>query len=149
MAAEDMQMRPRPPGWEARYVATLERHLAAPFAWGESDCLVVVADVAEALTGHNPLPPKSRRYRSDLAAMKQLRRRGFETIGAALAAHFARIPTVQARRGDCGVVEQMVGGRRQQAAVIVMGAIAVGKGPEGPIHVPLSRLKAVFAIGGR
>ena len=54
---------------------------------------------------------------------------------------------LKARRGDCGVLEQMVDGRPQQAAVIVMGAIAVGKGPDGPMHVPLGRLRATFEIG--
>lgn len=138
---------PRQPGWEPRYVAVLERHMAAPFEWGVSDCLSVVADVAEALCGKNPLPAKRRRYRTAPGAARQMRKLGFETIEEALAATYSQIPVLKARRGDCGVLEQLVDGRPQQAAVIVMGAIAVGKGPDGPMHVPLTRLKATFAIG--
>lgn len=138
---------PRQPGWEPRYIAALERHMAAPFEWGVSDCLSVVADVAEAICGVNPLPAKRRRYRTAPGAARQLRRLGYQTIEEALGGTFEQIPVLKARRGDCGVLEQMVDGETQQAAVIVMGAIAVGKGPDGPMHVPLGRLKAAFAIG--
>lgn len=133
----------RLPGWEQRYVETLERHNAMPFEWGVSDCIIVACDLADAMCGRNPLPLRMRKYRTAEGAHRRLLSLGFRDIEAALAAVFPRIPTSRARRGDCGVLEQ----GDQLACLIVTGPMAVGKGPEGPVSVPVTRLKSTFAIG--
>jgi hypothetical protein len=138
---------PRRLGWERSFVAALEAHMRAPFAWGSSDCLTMVADVAEALTGHNPLPPDCRAYGTAAAAGALLDELGYPDVEKALAATFPAIAPALARRGDCGVVETLVAGRPTRAAVIVLGPAVVGKGGRRAIHKPRTALLAAFAIG--
>lgn len=137
----------RQAGWDRAYAEVMERALAEPFAWGVSDCLTVPADLCDAMCGRNPFPAKLRRYRTELGAAKLMRSLGFETVEDALTAVFPPIPILRARRGDCGVLEQDVDGIRKFACLIIMGDRAVGKGPAGPIGVPVTRLKSAFAIG--
>lgn len=99
------------------------------------------------MCGRNPLPMKLRRYRTELGALKLMTRLGLDDVEAALARVFPPIPKLRARRGDCGVLDQTIDGKPQLACLIVTGPMAVGKGPAGPIHVPVTRLKSTFAIG--
>ena len=138
----------RQKGWELAYVETVQRHMAAPFEWGVSDCLIVPADLCLAMCGRNPLPEKLRRYRTEHAAMKLMLSLGFRDVERALSAVFPSIPKAQARRGDCGVLEQVVDGKPWLAPLIVLHDwSAVGKGPNGPVRVPVDRLRSTFAIG--
>jgi len=138
----------RQPGWERGYAETLALHMAQPFAWGVSDCLIVPADLCAAMCGRNPMPATLRRYRSELGAAKLMRQLAFDTVEDALARVFPPIPVLRARRGDCGVLEQTVDGRRQLATLIVLGdGSAVGKGQGGIARVPVRALKSTFAIG--
>jgi hypothetical protein len=138
----------RQPEWERSYVAVMERHMAQPFAWGVSDCLIVPADLCAEMCGRNPLPAKLRRYRTEAAAMKLLLSLGFHDVEEALAQVFPPIPLLRARRGDCGVLEQTVNGKPWLATLIVMGdGSAVGKGIAGLVRVPVHKLKSTFAIG--
>lgn len=138
----------RQPGWERGYAETLQRHLDQPFVWGVSDCLILPADLCEAMCGRNPFPAKLRRYRTELGAGKLMRQLGFETVEDALAQVFPPIPKLHARRGDAGVLEQMVDGKAQLATMIVLGdGSAVGKGPRGLVRIALARLRSTYAIG--
>lgn len=137
----------RLPGWEQRYVETMERHNATPFAWGISDCIIVACDLANAMCGRNPLPVKLRTYRSAEGAARLLLSLGHRDIESALAAVFPRVLLSRARRGDCGVLEQQGPDGMHLACLIVTGAMAIGKGPHGVVAVPVSRLKSTFAIG--
>ena len=76
-----------------------------------------------------------------------LARLGFASVEDALAAVFPDIPLMAARRGDCGVLEQLVDGKPWLTTLIVTGDRAMGKGPRGPVIVPTLRLKRTFAIG--
>jgi len=137
----------REAGWERAFAETLARHNALPFEWGVSDCVTVVADLCEAMCGRNPLPMRLRRYRTELGAAKMLLSLGFADVEQALTGTFPIIPRMRARRGDCGVIAQETAGGVQLACLVVIGVNAVGKGPGGPIIVPVSRLKTTFAIG--
>lgn len=134
-------------GWEPAYVATMTRHAGAPFAYGASDCLIVIADLCLAMCGRNPVPARLRRYRTMRGAARQMAALGFVDAEAALAAIFPRIAPAVARRGDCGIVETTVDGKTVKAAVVVMGATVQGKGEAGPVRLPRSALTAAFAIG--
>jgi hypothetical protein len=131
-------------GWEPRFVAAVEGHMARPFEWGVSDCLTVVADVCDAICGRDPMPARLRHYRDERAAMALLASLGFPGVTEALAAVFPEIGRSKARRGDCGVLEASALG---PACFIILGANAVGKGLAGPVYVPVTRLALTFAIG--
>lgn len=137
----------RQPGWEHRFVAVLQRHMERPFAWGKSDCGIVVADVCRALTGRNPLPAHLRRYSTELGCARLIRGLGATDVAGVLVRIFPEIPPAQARRGDCGVVLTLVDGKPVPAAVIVLGPTVVGKGPAGAVHRPRADLVTAYAIG--
>lgn len=133
--------------WEPHFVAIMERHRAMPFVWGKSDCLIVPADLARAMTGVDPMR-SLRAYRTEAGAARLLARLGFADVEEALKAVFPRIPKAWARRGDAGVIEQVVDGRRQLATLIVVGTLAIGKAADGGhVAVPRSALRATYAIG--
>jgi len=136
----------RRPGWERGYVAVLEHHAAQPFAWRASDCLAVPAALAKAMTGVDPMRGL-RTYSTETGALRVLARLGFASVEDALAAVFPDVPLMAARRGDCGVLEQIVDGKAWLTTLIVTGDRAMGKGPRGPVIVPTLRLKRTFAIG--
>lgn len=137
----------RKPGWERSYVEVMERHAMLPFDWTSSaHCLAAPAALCLAMTGVDPMKG-FRGYSTEVGALKALRRAGFQTVEDALAATFPDISHLRARRGDCGVLEQTVNGRPWFTSFVVMGELARGKGPDGPVHVPVARLKCCFAIG--
>ena len=138
----------RLPGWESRLVETLQAHLAQPFAWGESDCLIVPADICKAMTGANPFPMRLRRYRTAAGAQRALLQLGFDTVQGPLEACFKRVPKALARRGDCGVRRISIEGVETLSAMVVLGnGTAVGKGMDGPVIVPVLGLDRTYAIG--
>lgn len=139
----------RQPGWEHAYAVTLQRLAETPFHWGTADCMTRVADMCFAITGVNPFPASSRRYRTAAGATRQLARLGFDDVDAALSAQFPEVPRLKARRGDCGVGQVRVAGEWVVAAFIVMGANAVGANEKGPVIVPTVKLRKTFAIGWR
>jgi len=137
-------------GWENAFVETVEGHMAQPFAWGVSDCLIVPADLCASMCGRNPLPARLRRYRTERGAMKLMLALGFHDVEQALSSTLPPVPALLARRGDCGVLEQIVDGKPWLSTLIVLGdGSAIGKGPSGPMRVPVHRLKTTFAIGSR
>lgn len=136
----------RLPGWERSYVEVLMHHQAQPFAWGTSDCLIVAADLCKEMTGRDPMHGL-RRYGTEAGAMKVLLKSGYRNVEEALEATFPEVSPLLARRGDCGVLEQSIGGQPWLSTLIVMGDRAIGKGPRGPVVVAMSSLKRTFAIG--
>lgn len=135
-------------GWEARYIETLERHMAAPLEYGVSDCITIPADIAEAMCGKNPLPKKVRTYKDDSSALRMMAKYGFKTIEDLLERIFPEINKQQVRRGDCGTFEQSVDGKNQLTCVIVVGPVAIGRGKDGQVCIPIDRLRKTYAIGG-
>lgn len=138
----------RRPGWEQGYAETLQHHLGQPFAYGVSDCLILPADLCDAMCGRNPLPSRMRRYRTELGAAKLMRALGLADVRDALAAVFPEVSKLKARRGDCGVLAQIVEDEPVLATMIVLGdGSAIGKSEHGIARVPVDRLLITFAIG--
>ena len=134
-------------GWERAYVGTMGELLALPFGWTPAaHCLGAPAALCIAMTGVDPMRGL-RRYSTEAGAWRQLLRLGFRDVEQALEAVFPEVPVMQARRGDCGVLEQIVDGEPWRATVIVMGDRAVGRSPHGPVYVSTAALKRCFAIG--
>ena len=137
----------RRPGWERAYVEVMERQAQLPFGWTpEAHCLGTPAELCLAMTGVDPMRGL-RGYSTEAGAMKALFKLGFSDVEQALQAVFPTITNLRARRGECGVLEQVVDGRPWLASFVVMGEMARGKGPDGLVHVPTARLKRCFAIG--
>lgn len=142
-------------GWEVAFVETVARHQAEAFAWGKSDCLTRIADLALAMTGVDPMADIRGNYDSATTSAGVLKDLGFDDIEAALAAHFELVAPSMARRGDCGIVVTESGKREVKAGVIVMGDMLLGCAlpamPEtdasGAIWLPRERLVTAFRIG--
>lgn len=142
-------------GWEVALVETIARHQAEPFAWGQSDCITRIADLALAMTGVDPMADLRGGYDSAAGSAGVLKDQGFVDIEAALAAHFEPVAPALARRGDCGIVMTESGKREVKAGVIVMGDMLLGCAlpamPEtdalGAIWLPRERLVAAYRIG--
>lgn len=137
----------RKPGWETAFIDIMARHDALPFGYGRSDCLTVPADLCKGMTGVDPMRG-SRRYKTETGAAKQLFKLGLTDVESALKSVFPIVAKSNARRGDCGVLEQVVDGRPQLVTMIVIQChMAKGKGQDGAIFVPVDQLKSTFAIG--
>lgn len=139
----------RLPGWETMFVRVLESHLAMPFGWAISDCLVLPADLCLAMTGVEIFPQDLRRaYSSADTADELLSTLGFSGVEDALKRVFPPIAKARARRGDCGVRQVTVAGKTVTSTFIVAGGgMAVGKGGRGRVTVPVLELAATYAIG--
>jgi hypothetical protein len=144
---------PRLPGWDGALIAAIATHRDQPFAWGQSDCITLVADAAAAMTGVDPLAALRGRYDSADGARALIRELGHRTLGGCLSATFSRIVPSFARRGDAGVVATLVDGKSALAAVVVMGDMLCGKsldaaaGAMGMIFLPRSRLLRAYRVG--
>lgn len=139
---------PRHAGWEMAFVDAVAAHQAAPFGFGTSDCLTLVADVDLAMTGHDPLAGRRGSYDSAAGAAALLAEMGFADVGAALAATYPEVAPAEARRGDAGVVDS----DGTLAAVVVMGDRVMGKAPgtsngAGVTFWPRSALLRAFRVG--
>lgn len=132
----------RQANWEAGLIGTLKDYMAKPFAWGEADCLTLVADTCLAMTGIDPLQPL-RGYKTEADAAKLMALRGCSGVGEALAQAFPEVPIAQARRGDCGYIERA----GQQLAVVVYGAEVFGRHERGAFRLPSSQLVRAFKVG--
>jgi len=105
--------------------AFANRLIGVPFRWGESDCVMVVADYVRAVTGRDPAADLRLTYSS---AGECQRVTGFFTnplgcIAPRLEACGLRRVS-EAQKGDVGIVLQMVAGRAPQPH----GAICLGQG---------------------
>lgn len=137
----------RLPGWERQFVVTMERLRSVPFGWSpDAHCLGAPAELCRVMTGVDPMRGL-RRYSSEAGAWKQLFKLGFRDVEQALEAVFPEISPMRARRGDSGVLEQVVDGKPTIATFIIMGDRAIGRGPRGPVYVPIGALRRCFAIG--
>lgn len=92
--------------WTLRLTDFIKRKRYTPFQWGANDCCLFVADVAHAMTGNDPANTFRGKYKSELGAMKALKRQGFETIDAVLTHAFGNpISRLEVRRGDAVLFE--------------------------------------------
>lgn len=140
-------------GWEVRLAEVLDQHAEAPFAWGTSDCLTLVGDVVQALTGSDPMASFRGSYATAAEARRLLGGEGYANVDEALAAQFEEVAPAMARRGDIGVVETRVGKRVVPGSVIVTGVNVTGKSPPargariGLTTLPRERLVKAYRVG--
>lgn len=90
--------------WEKQLKLTIQKHMTLPSKYGVSDCYIFPDDVVEAITGKTMYGLSVRKYKTDVGAAKQLRKKGFTTVEDAFSAKFAEIPVSLAQRGDIGTI---------------------------------------------
>lgn len=130
-------------GWELRLLAVIEDYKRQSMEWGRYDCLTQVADVCEAMTGHDPMAGQRGRYRSEGGAARVLKELGFSDVEEALAATFPEVAVAQARRGDCGII--LMSGMK--ASVVVLGTNVIGRHTRGSFLMPSLRMSRAFRVG--
>lgn len=80
---------------------TLAKYRGKPFEWGQSDCLRMARSQLVAL-GHRP--PKLPRYSSEITAIRQLKKAGFDSVDALLGSMLPEIDPARRLPGDLGTV---------------------------------------------
>ena len=91
--------------------AYLRRAAREPFAWGQSDCALFIADWVRIARGLDPAAPLRGQYRCHLGAARHIRRYGgIEAMGRALAAQAGLPETAAPRPGDIGLVRDPLAG---------------------------------------
>jgi len=133
----------RLPDWPERLVATIERHRAAPFAWGAHDCATLFADCVEAVTGADPLAAY-RPWDGESAALRALARAGFGSMRDFVDAHFRAVPAVLARRGDLVLP---AAAPALMCPAVVTGAEAVSRDLSGWIVAPVAVMACAWRVG--
>lgn len=137
----------RIPGWDIRLAEVVESLGAAPFSWGEADCLTMVADVDRAMTGYDPMAGLRGKYRSAGGAVRLMRKLGYASIDAALGERYPETGPAMARRGDCGIVAANEG-TFLFGAVVVLGDVVMARASQGGrTLLPRERMLRAFRIG--
>lgn len=91
------------PDWEARLSALVSEAHHTPFAWGEHDCCLWVANCVLAQTGIDPAKGIRGGYLGAREAVTMLETMGgLEGVGNRLG---MRIPPLMAMHGDVGIVK--------------------------------------------
>lgn len=114
--------------------ATLHRWAATPFVWGETDCMLVLADWIETVHGTDPAAGLRYTYHDALTCQRAVRwftdpvgavERCLETIGG--------LPRTEAPEpGDMAVLAlRGEDGRRMPTGALWLGRAWAIKGPEG------------------
>ncbi len=142
--------------WEQRLHDMVKAHRDKPYRWGEHDCLIFSANVAKAVTGHDPARGHRRKYRSHASAYSYLRKTfAVDSPEALLDTLFTQKAVGFAQRGDIVLchLDQVPGSSDDdpvpgQAPGLCMGAFALVAGGEGLQRVPRGdRWLKAWAVG--
>jgi len=90
----------------AATAATQKKFSGRPFKWGEVDCIRMARSHAVKM-GHKP--PRLPRYSTPQAAIRNIKKMGFESVDEILASMFPKISLASARMGDFVVAEGEAG----------------------------------------
>lgn len=95
----------RKSGWRERLHAALIPLTSAPFAWQDNDCASGLGCiVVKALTGAD-LKEGWPSYRTEKAAIKAMRQRGFADLSEAVGSFLPEIPRLSAQIGDLALLK--------------------------------------------
>jgi 2-polyprenyl-6-methoxyphenol hydroxylase-like FAD-dependent oxidoreductase len=135
--------KPRLQDWPERLAALLEARREAPFAWGENDCALFMADAVAAVTGEDPAAA-FRGYASEEEAEAILGADGLEGVVARALAEFGcgDCPPGLAQRGDVALA--LLG--NQPTMVVVLGEVLAGPGPRGLVFLPPARILRAWSV---
>lgn len=95
--------------WETRLAAYVADVMSKPFAWGEHDCCLWAAGVAQAQTGQDLAAPYRGTYSDEHGAAQVLRKlRGLKGVGDGLGSPIA---PAFSTNGDIGIIRAPSGKR--------------------------------------
>ena len=132
----------RLPDWDRRLARVTEKHMRSPGVWGESDCLLTVADAIEAVTGVDHAAKVRGKYSTPAGAAKLMRRRKCANVEDVLARLFAETGRLLARRGDVATVER----DGEIAAGFVTDQGVAVKNERGLTFVPQAQIRKAFRV---
>jgi hypothetical protein len=123
--------------WEDQLLAAWDFHDSIPFSWADSNCLWLALDCARAVTGVDPYADERGRFKTRRGAASRLKRRGFDSVEAAIAAVYRRIAMAEAKRGDVAIVpEELLAIGGLGTCGTVLGTHIACKGLTGLVRVP-------------
>ena len=117
----------RIPTWRVALHETIEAHRRLPFAWGQHDCALFVADCVRAMTGLDLATGFRGSYSTPAGSVRALKRAGFDDLVALAANFFEAIPPMMARAGDIAAIETPDG----WAVGVVVGEQVLFLGSDG------------------
>lgn len=128
-------------GWDDRLLAVIERHGAASYVPGVTDCFMLAMDAAEALTGKRPYAVN---YSTDAGALRALRKRSFSSLREAIAAAYPERPAGHWQRGDIAVVAAPTS--TGDTLGLVYGAVILCRRGHELLQIPHTAALAVYAV---
>lgn len=135
--------KPRLEDWPERLAALVEARREAPFAWGQNDCALFMADAVAAVTGADPAAA-FRGYTTEAEAEAVIAEEGLEGVVARALAEFGcgDCPPGLAQRGDVALA--LLG--NQPTMVVVLGEVLAGPGPRGLVFLPPARILRAWSV---
>lgn len=131
------------PDAKARLNTLLKASVNRPFAWGDFDCCLFVADAVKAMTGHDFAAPYRGRYTTELGALRALKRYGQGSLKNTLTALFGPMLGPRcATDGDIALVKTPTG----DALGLVYRCGIWVTGPNGLDKLPLRFAKGAWEV---
>ncbi len=125
----------RQEGWENRLEELVQSKRNLPFDWAENNCMQLVTEAQQTLTGQTDFPEALQNVGTKHSAYKLVLKRA-KNLTELMDKHFKRVPITMAQRGDIVDIETCEG----PAMGICMGGHAVFVGEKGIEHIPLTSL---------
>ena len=133
----------RLPNWPDRLTQFIVSRKAMPFEWGKHDCCLFAADAANAITGKDAAAAFRGKYRTELGAMRAIKRYGKGNIADTFSHAFGEpVPRLLARRGDIVLLEY----DGADTVGVSYGDIVVA-GKDGVVTVSRLLVKQVWRVG--
>jgi len=123
--------------WPTKLVDFIESRRHEPFAWGQNDCSLFVADALIEITGTDYAAPFRGEYSTAIGSFRALKAAGFDSVLEYLTATFGEpCHKNQLSRGDVGLFESPTG----PTVAICIGAIFVATGEAGLVFIPFEQI---------
>lgn len=129
--------------WDIALMDVIAQHRARPYQPGSHDCFMLALDVIEALTGNRPYADVS--YATDAGAVREMRKRGFASLGDAMVAVLPVREPGHAMRGDIAVIATQ--SQARDTLGVVIGATVLVRIADRFDQVPLTAARMILATG--
>ena len=92
--------------WTVKLTEFVKQRRDVPFEWGTNDCCLFVSDAALAMTGIDPAVDFRGKYKTELGAMRAIKKQGYDSIESVLTGVFGEpVSKLSVRRGDVVLFE--------------------------------------------
>lgn len=114
-----------------------------PFVWGTDDCLTWAADIAEIITGRDPIVSIRGKYHSKATALRVMLANGWKSMGDGAATVFEEIPLSMVRTGDWVLVVNPDG---TETMCVASGVLAAARSLTGMSKVSIKLGTRAFRV---